>query len=107
MCFPDINILCLCVKALPIIRQREQRTAILLLLFALSLPSERWVTPRRVSRGAEAMVEELCSKRWGDGSGERGPRGGLFARHPYAKSRDRAEGKTSLSRGFVLGDFYF
>lgn len=49
MCFPDINILCLCkkVKGLPIIRERERRTAILLLFFALlytqdcgSLPSK-------------------------------------------------------------------
>lgn len=38
MCFPDINILCLCkkVKGLPIIRECKRRTAILLLFFCFS-----------------------------------------------------------------------
>lgn len=123
MCFPDINILCLCVKVLPIIRRREQRTAILLLFFLLffytedcgSLPSEC----RNPLRRQRVSQPRICPSGLGSDAGgallqpllrckrREGGQGQVCKSIPVQTGETQAEGKTSPFTGFGLGYFYF
>lgn len=122
MCFPNINILCLCVKVLPIIRQCEQRTAIFLLFFA---PFFTLGTVGHFPAGmgaCQAAVGELavvlpvlagkpCQRSSAPNAAEmqaerRWPRRGLQG-IPTQTAGPQVEGKISSFPGFVLDCFYF
>lgn len=122
MCFPDINILCLCVKVLLIIREREQRTAIFLLLFAPLLHSGLWVTSQQVqdpaglqretqlrmsplrpgsdARGAPLQIMLRC--KWREGG-----QGQVCKPSLCKQQRHKQRGKEVLSQGLFLIIFIF
>lgn len=98
MCFPDINILCLCVTVLPIISaSKEQQSFSCLSL----LHSGLWVASQQVQEPAGmsylmmssswlgVMLEQLCSKHWAGVRVERRWPRDRSAKHPHANHRDR------------------
>lgn len=118
-----MNILCLRVRVLPVIRQCKQRAAIFLLFFALLLLSGLWATSQQVQEpaGLQQVSQLRISLSW-LGSDARGAllqtllgckrrKGGqgqvCLQGIPMQTAETQAEGKISPFTGFVLDYFCF